>query len=184
MRSFEHLELVPEGEDFELLRDRSRAQSRSVIRSEMKTAIAGRLLIAGCNSNFSKGARFWLWHASDADTFVLSSVWRTIVRLLRGCSGASVGLRSRCSRLPSVCPSGSSLRQGRLNTAVRSQFGFKMESVWNQRFTAGANSPIEPANRLWFSDFWKIRNMVAQIFPRWNRVADWLKEAERFSMAA
>jgi hypothetical protein len=26
--------------------------------------------------------------------------------------------------------------------------------------------------------------MVAQIFPRWNRVADWLKEAERFSTAA
>jgi hypothetical protein len=26
--------------------------------------------------------------------------------------------------------------------------------------------------------------MVAQIFPRWNRVADWLREAERFSMAA
>jgi hypothetical protein len=26
--------------------------------------------------------------------------------------------------------------------------------------------------------------MVAQIFPRWNRVADWLREAERFSTAA
>jgi hypothetical protein len=26
--------------------------------------------------------------------------------------------------------------------------------------------------------------MVAQICPRWNRVADWLKEAERFSTAA
>jgi hypothetical protein len=25
---------------------------------------------------------------------------------------------------------------------------------------------------------------VAQIFPRWNRIADWLKEAERFSAAA
>ena len=28
------------------------------------------------------------------------------------------------------------------------------------------------------------RRMVAQIFPRWNRVADWLREAERFSTAA
>ena len=27
-------------------------------------------------------------------------------------------------------------------------------------------------------------NLVAQIFPRWNRVADWLREAERFSTAA
>jgi hypothetical protein len=26
--------------------------------------------------------------------------------------------------------------------------------------------------------------LVAQIFPRWNRVADWLRDAERFSMAA
>jgi hypothetical protein len=26
--------------------------------------------------------------------------------------------------------------------------------------------------------------MVAQICPRWNRVADWLREAERFSTAA
>ena len=26
--------------------------------------------------------------------------------------------------------------------------------------------------------------MVDQIFPRWNRVADWLREAERFSTAA
>ena len=26
--------------------------------------------------------------------------------------------------------------------------------------------------------------MVAQIFPRWNRVAAWLREAERFSTAA
>jgi hypothetical protein len=26
--------------------------------------------------------------------------------------------------------------------------------------------------------------MVAQICPRWNRVADWLREAERFSAAA
>jgi hypothetical protein len=26
--------------------------------------------------------------------------------------------------------------------------------------------------------------LVAQIFPRWNRVADWLREAERFSTAA
>ena len=25
--------------------------------------------------------------------------------------------------------------------------------------------------------------MVAQIFPRWNRVADWLRDAERFSVA-
>ena len=49
-----------------------------------------------------------------------------------------------------------------MKTSVRSQFGFKLESVWNQRFTAGANSPIEPANRLWSSDFWKIRNMVDQ----------------------
>jgi len=28
------------------------------------------------------------------------------------------------------------------------------------------------------------RRMVAQILPRWNRVADWLREAERFSTAA
>ena len=27
-------------------------------------------------------------------------------------------------------------------------------------------------------------NLVVQIFPRWNRVADWLREAERFSTAA
>ena len=40
-----------------------------------------------------------------------------------------------------------------LSTAVRSQFGFKMESVWNQRFTSGAISLIEPAKRLQFSDF-------------------------------
>ena len=26
--------------------------------------------------------------------------------------------------------------------------------------------------------------LVTQIFPRWNQVADWLREAERFSMAA
>jgi len=26
--------------------------------------------------------------------------------------------------------------------------------------------------------------MVAQICPRWNRVAEWLREAERFSTAA
>ena len=26
--------------------------------------------------------------------------------------------------------------------------------------------------------------LVAQIFLRWNRVADWLREAERFSTAA
>jgi hypothetical protein len=28
------------------------------------------------------------------------------------------------------------------------------------------------------------RRMVAQICPRWNRVADWLREAEWFSTAA
>jgi hypothetical protein len=27
-------------------------------------------------------------------------------------------------------------------------------------------------------------NLVAQIFPRWNRVADWLREAEGYSQAA
>jgi hypothetical protein len=26
--------------------------------------------------------------------------------------------------------------------------------------------------------------MVAQIFPRWNRVADWLREAEGYAAAA
>jgi hypothetical protein len=26
--------------------------------------------------------------------------------------------------------------------------------------------------------------MVAQIFPRWNRMADWLTEAERYLVAA
>lgn len=45
-----------------------------------------------------------------------------------------------------------------------------MQSVWIQRFTPGANSPIEPAKRLRFSDFGKIRNVVAQIFIRWNQL--------------
>ena len=34
--------------------------------------------------------------------------------------------------------------------------------------------PIEAGNE----------GLVAQIFPRWNRVADWLREAERYSTAA
>jgi hypothetical protein len=28
------------------------------------------------------------------------------------------------------------------------------------------------------------RRLVAQIFPRWNRVADWLREAEGYAAAA
>jgi hypothetical protein len=30
----------------------------------------------------------------------------------------------------------------------------------------------------------KVQIHRVQIFPRWNRVADWLREAERFSTAA
>jgi len=73
---------------------------------------------------------------------------------------------------------------GQLKTAVRSQFGFKLENVWNQRFTAVANSPIEPANRLRISDFGKIRNVVAQIFPRWNPLTSWMRQVEEFQRAA
>jgi hypothetical protein len=47
-----------------------------------------------------------------------------------------------------------------------------------------ANSPIEPANRFWFSDFPKIRNVVAQIFPRWNRLAEWLTHIDVLQRAA
>ena len=51
MRSFEHIELVSEGEDFELQDCLQRARSRSVISSKSKRPSLGRLLIAGCNSN-------------------------------------------------------------------------------------------------------------------------------------
>ena len=53
-----------------------------------------------------------MWHASDADTPVL--VERVIVRLLRGCSRASLGLRSRLQPAAEYLCLESSLGQGRL----------------------------------------------------------------------
>jgi hypothetical protein len=47
------------------------------------------------------------------------------------------------------------------------------EWAWKQEF-ANPFRPLDASNE----------NLVAQIFPRWNRMADWLREAERFSMAA
>ena len=70
--------------------------------------------------------------------------------MLRFVSPASLGGRRLAAK---TCYSESKLHQHGLSTAVRSQFGFKLESVWNQRFIAVANSPIEPANRLRLSNF-------------------------------
>jgi hypothetical protein len=50
----------------------------------------------------------------------------------------------------------------------------------------GAEQPVRSMEVSWRFQPFKINDLelVAQIFPRWNRVADWLREAERFSTAA
>ena len=91
---------------------------------------------------------------------------RIIVRLLQGAQvrrartlmAVVTGSRETCSaEAVSIRTDGS--------TAVRSQFGFKVVSLWNQPFTAVANSAIEPPNRLPFSDFGKIRNVTPDGLP-------------------
>jgi len=43
---------------------------------------------------------------------------------------------------------------------------------------------IEPLNLRACMRLPVLGNLVDQIFPRWNRVASWLRDAERFSIAA
>ncbi len=42
----------------------------------------------------------------------------------------------------------------------------------------------EPLNFCAFNHLRGFENLVTQICPRWNRVADWLREAEGYSRAA
>ena len=126
----------------------------------------------------------------------LSSELRAVLRLWRryksaewlklGGSGSSGSASARgCSRLRRISVPPKAVSASTVEApAVRSQFGFKMASVWNQRLTTGANSPIEPANRFRFSDFPKIRNVVAQICPRWNPLTSWIRQIEDFQRVA
>jgi hypothetical protein len=55
-----------------------------------------------------------------------------------------------------------------------------------RHFAATARHPSRglPSRSSRFGRYKRERRMVAQIFPRWNRVEDWLKEAEGYSRAA
>ena len=69
--------------------------------------------------------------------------------------------------------------------AVRSRFGRKMDLVGHKRLTPEEGiQAIEPLNLRTCMRLPGFGNLVAQICPRWNRLEDWLREAEGYSRAA